>query len=116
MWYGPIFGRAWLPLAHPGKTMKDIEAEENTLAYGVSMFAHLVSAYFLAHFLNFWGAKLIVDAMIVGAVAGVFKAILSAPHYAFGSKPLKLYLIDEGFDILGCVLNASVVFYVSTLV
>ncbi|MBI2026526.1 MAG: DUF1761 domain-containing protein, partial [Deltaproteobacteria bacterium] len=57
LWYGPLFGKAWIKLS--GMSMKDMDAAKKkgmAKTYVIAFIGTLVMAYVLAHFVDYVGA------------------------------------------------------------
>lgn len=94
MWYGPLFGKAWM--AAVGKTEEEIRKDFNPArTYGLTVIANFVVAYTLARIMGYAGAATIVDALMIallcwlGFTAGTFYI-----NNLFEAKPNKLLVIN----------------------
>lgn len=109
LWYSPVlFARAWVPLAHPGKSMEDLQKQGGGGAgYALAFLGGLLSAAIVGVFAEALGGGLLAGLGAGAGVAAVVAAAFSA-NYVFGGKPLKLYLIDAGYQSLGVLLAGAV--------
>lgn len=108
LWYGPVFGRAWV--AANGFTEEFLNTRKMGLVFGVSFLCSLVAAFVLAMFIG-------PDAgATFGAVAGFLAgagwvAMLTGIQYLFEKRSMKLFLVNAMYSILtltamGAILGA----------
>lgn len=107
VWYGALFGDAWLKAA--GVTKEQAMASNKALIFGGSFVLSLISAATFAMFLGQ------VDAMtgaLYGLCAGLcWVAASYGISYLFEMRPLSLWLINGGyhtlqFTLIGAILGA----------
>ncbi len=108
IWYGPLFGKVWMGLT--GKRPEDAKGPDAMRGYAVSFIAALITAYILSHLVDYAGAKTYQE----GAVAGFwvwlgFVATTMGVNYVFSGKPLKLYLIDAGNQLVSIAVMGAIV-------
>ena len=108
LWYGPLFGAAWLEAM--GKTEADLEPSATPSV--VSVFAALLTALVLALLL----APMQVSGWLDGAVLGLwvglgFIATAMASDASFCRWGLKLFLIQSGYRVLYSVLMGGILGY-----
>jgi hypothetical protein len=107
LWYGPLFGRAWMAAAGVAKG----SGEQNMVKlYGTVLVLNLVIATSLAMFIGpngNWQAG-----FFAGFMAGfTFVAMALGITYLFESRSLKLWLINAAyqvifFSVVGVILGA----------
>jgi hypothetical protein len=101
-WYGPLFGKAWA--RYSGWTeekVKALPASRMALTYGLTFVAALVSAYVLSVLSEALGASGITDGLLLGLLAGFgFSGMAFATTHLFEHKPLGLWLIVAGYEVL----------------
>ncbi len=107
VWYGALFGDAWLKAA--GLTKEQAMAGNKAVIFGGSFVLSLISAATFAFFLGQ------VDAMtgaLYGLTAGLcWVAASYGISYLFEMRPLSLWLINGGyhtlqFTLIGLILGA----------
>jgi hypothetical protein len=102
IWYGPLFGKAWA--RYTGWTeekVKALPASRMALTYGLTFVAALVSAYVLSVLSEALGASGITDGLLLGLLVGIgFAGMAFATTHLFEHKPLGLWLIVAGYEIL----------------
>ncbi len=108
LWYGPVFGRAWMKLT--GMT-KEKGAEANmALTFGGTYLLNVVVAIGLSVFLHEHSG--LHAGLHAGVFAGLFFfATALGVVFLFEQKPFKLWLIDAGYQIvnfaaIGAILGA----------
>jgi hypothetical protein len=107
LWYGPLFMKPWSALTgiKPGTPGQNSMA----LTMGTSAVLNLVIATSLAMFIGGGGWR---AGVFAGFMAGfTFVAMAFGVVYLFESRPLKLWLINAGyqtvvFTIMGAILGA----------
>lgn len=105
VWYGPLFGRAWL--ASLGK--KETELGGPALPMLLSVVTGLVCAVVTFLFVDSIGARTLIDGAIVGALAAIgFVAMSTASDMAFCRHSPKLWLIQSGYRLVLLTVMAAV--------
>ena len=102
IWYSPrVWGTQWLALM--GWSQKELQQRKTGLskAYGWTFAGALALAYFLAHCVAYMRA----ETPAYGALVGIwvwfgFVATTSLSAYLFDGRPLKLYLINQGYELV----------------
>lgn len=108
IWYGPLFGRAWMVAFE--LTEDDLAKRNIPMVFGIALFLALIAAIILDLFIG-------VDANLAfGASAGFFAgfgwvATMLGILYLFEMKPLKAWLINAGYctlalSVMGATLGA----------
>jgi hypothetical protein len=107
LWYGPLFSRPWMALTgiKPGTPGQN----SMPLTFGTAAVLNLITATSLAMFIGGgdWSFGL-----FAGFMAGfTFVAMAFGVTYVFESRPLKLWLINAGynvvvFTVMGVILGA----------
>ncbi len=107
VWYGPLFGKAWMRLT--GLTKDTPGQNPMALTFGLSAVLNLVIAISLAMFI---GGGDLAFGTFAGLMAGLtFVAMAFGVVYLFESRPLKLWLINAGYQVvvftaMGAILGA----------
>lgn len=97
LWYGPIFGKAWM--AARGFTPESAKAGANmALIFGLTFLLNLFSAAVLFHVFEHIGVDGIHLAMMVagGAALGFIIPAIGV-NYLFSRMTFRLFLIDAGY-------------------
>ena len=108
LWYGPLFGKAWMKAFNFSEN--DLKTRNMARTFGFS----LVLAFFAALILDmFIGHE---SDMITGLLAGFFAGIgwvatFTGIQYLFEMKSLKIFLVNAGYStvslsIMGAMLGA----------
>ena len=102
LWYGPLFGKPWA--RHTGWTdekVKQVPGGTMALTYGLTFVAAVVQALVLTLFARSLGAVTWIDGLLLGAIAGVgFTALGFATTHLFEHKPLGLWLLVSGYEVV----------------
>ena len=110
LWYGPIFGKVWIRLM--GFTAKDMEkAKKKGMAksYIIMFIGVLVTAYVLAHFVDYMEATTFLAGMEVGCWLWLgFIAPVMLGMVLWEGKPVKLYLLNVVYQLIIIELMAGI--------
>ena len=107
LWYGPLFGKAWMRAA--GMTEEQLRARPLAPIYGTTLALNLVAALSLAMFV---GGGDLQFGLFAGFMTGAtFVATALGVTVLFEGRPLRLWLIDAGYQTLnftamGAILGA----------
>lgn len=107
LWYGPLFGNAWMATA--GMTAEKMRARSPARVYGLTLLLNLVAATSLAMFI---GGGDLAFGLFAGLMTGAtFVSTALAVTYLFEDRPLRLWLINAGyqtlnFTVMGVILGA----------
>lgn len=105
IWYGPIFGEAWLSAL--GKTADQIQP--SATPFVISFFTALITAVVLAMFISALDISTLGGGVSIGLLVGIgFIATAMASDAAFGDTGLKLWLIQSGYRVLYSVLMGAI--------
>lgn len=112
VWYGPLFGKPWMKMV--GLTDKDMEkAKKGGMAYMGKFYAGafvgaLVMAYVLAHFTQVGGAMSVMEGATIGFWVWLgFIATTTLSGLLWESKPLNLYLLNNGYYLVLLLVNGA---------
>ena len=106
LWYGPVFGRAWMGAL--GKTEADIEPSPTPFV--VSFFTALVTCVVVAGLMAVLDIRSVTGGALFGLLTGVgFIATAMASDTAFCGWGLKLFLIQAGYRVTYSVLMGAII-------
>jgi hypothetical protein len=107
VWYSPpLFVRQWQ--AETGISSQDM-GKRMPVALPVELVGAAITAFVLVHFIRYAGADSYIHGATVGFLSWLgFVATPSAGYVAFGSRKLKLTLIDNGYHLVGLVLMGAI--------
>lgn len=102
-WYG-VFAKPWM--AATGITQEVIDAHRgDKTGYVVAAVTWIIGVLALAGLIQLADAEGAVEGLWLGLLVGVgIVAATQAPHFIFEFKPLKLFLIDEGYPVVGLAI------------
>ncbi len=101
IWYGPLFGKAWMTAF--GFTEEDLKKRSALKTFGLSLLLAFIAALILEMFIG-------PEAnMMFGATAGLFAGIgwvatFLGILYLFEMQTTKVYLINAGYCVLSLTL------------
>ena len=111
LWYGPLFGKAWA--RYTGWTedkVKSLPARSMGRTYFLTLLAALVTAVALGVLVWEIGASTVGDGIRLGLWTGLgFSAMAFATTHLFEHKPLGLWLIVAGYQLVYQVAAAVIV-------
>ena len=104
LWYGPIFGEAWLKAV--GKKKEDLDA--SPMPFVISFFCALITAIVLSAIIHTIGDVDLVGGILIGLLTSIgFIATGMASDYAFCGWGKPLYLIQSGYRVTyGVIMGA----------
>jgi len=108
MWYGPIFGKAWMEAV--GKTEEDLKKDFNPAkTYGLTVVTNFVVAYVLARIMGYAGAETITDGLIIASLCWIgFTAGTFYINNLFEAKPNKLLMINIFYHLVVILVYAVI--------
>lgn len=111
VWYGPIlFAKPWMKLM--GLTVEKLESQKKEMGktYGVSFVGALVTAFVLACFISYAGFEsYLMGGVQLGFLAWLgFVAPVQLTDVLFGGKPLKLYYINTGYQLVSLLIMGAI--------
>jgi hypothetical protein len=107
LWYGPLFGKAWM--AASGMTEEKARSGNLAKTYGLTLVLNLIAATSLAMFVGGGNTQF---GFFAGLMTGLtFVATALGVTYLFEQRPLSLWLINAGyqiviFSLMGAILGA----------
>ena len=113
LWYGPLFGRQWLRLSGFSdkqiKQMKEKGQKGMTKTYIVMVVSTLVTAYVLAHFVDYLQALSVGEALSLGFWLWLgFLATSQIGSVLWERKPVKLYMINTAYSLVNLCIMAVI--------
>ena len=110
LWYSPaVFGKQWMKLM--GMTKKSMEKEKKNMGkkYLLTFISLLVTAFVLAHFVDFTGAVDMAEGMQVGFWAWLgFVGPATLINSLWTGKPGQLWALDNGHFLVVLVVMGAV--------
>jgi len=108
VWYSPVlFGSAWMQAT--GMTMEMASRMSPLLVYAMPLVAYLIACYVLAHAVVYAKAGTAGTGAMVGFWnwLGFIGAIMFVT-VGFQNKPMTLWLIDAGYDLVGMLIGGII--------
>ena len=104
LWYGPIFGKAWMN--EVGKTEEELKESFNPgKTYTLSFIGAIVTAITLAYFLSLTGAQTIMDALRVSITGWLgFIAAIVYVNSLYEDKTIRHVAINSGYQLVNLVV------------
>jgi len=104
LWYGPIFGKAWMKAV--GKTEEELRENFNPgKTYTLSVISSLITALALAYLLSLTEANTIMDALRVAITGWLgFVAAVFYLNSLYEGKTIGLVAINTGYHLINLVV------------
>jgi len=105
IWYAkPVFGKQWMKFS--GVKMG---GKNPTKAMAIGFLATLVMSYILAHFIKYTQSTTVLDGMIGGFWIWLgFVATTTLYSVIYEGKSLKLYVLNNGYNLLSLLLMGAI--------
>ena len=105
IWYGPLFGRAWMKCW--GFTEEDLASRNMPMVFGVSLLLSFIAAVNLEMFI---GAEAdLAFGVFAGFAAGLgWVAAFLGILYLFEKRSLTLFLINAGYSVVALTLMGAI--------
>jgi hypothetical protein len=111
IWYGPLFGKAWA--GYTGWTEEKVKAlppSRMARTYALTFVAALVTAFVLDLLAWAINATTALQGLVLGLLTGVgFAAMAFATTYLFEHKPVGLWLIVSGYQLVYQIAAAVII-------
>ena len=110
LWYGPVFGKAWMRLS--GKTMEDMKGGKNEMmrGYVLGFLASAVMAFILAFFAKTLGVADIRQAFTLSALVWIgFFATSSLSGVLWEKQPWSLYFLNIAYQFVNVFVMTAIV-------
>lgn len=107
LWYGKLFGKPWMKLAHidPKKTKK----EDMQKAMAGSAIFSLIMVYALAVVISAFSANSPVTGALIGLFLGLgFVVTTIGTNYLYEARSMKLFNISAGYHIASLILAGAI--------
>jgi hypothetical protein len=105
IWYGPLFGKAWLRAI--GKHEEDLGSAAIPLT--LSFFTAFATALLMALLINALLVKTVLDGALLGLYIGIgFIAAAMASDYAFCRWPTQLFFIQAGYRVAYAIIMGAI--------
>ena len=112
LWYSPVlFAKPWM--AAIGKTAEEIKAEQEgqsmAVTYGLTFVAWLVTAFVLAHFVDYTVSTTIAGGLQTGFWTWLgFMITYEVIHGLFEGRDMRLYFINSGYHLVAMLIMGGV--------
>lgn len=110
LWYGPLFGKIWMPLAGHTPTSIDQSTQKGMgPTYFMAFVGSVVMAYVFAHVLATYGA----DSIALGLQAALwmwfgFISVVLLGKVLWEGKSWKLWLLESAYYLVVLMINSAV--------
>lgn len=113
LWYSPfLFGKPWMKLM--GYSPSDLKAAQQEMGTGymLSLISTIVMVFVLAQVFSWVGPEDITTALIVSFMLWIgFIAPVQFTDVLFGRKPMNLYVINTGYQLVSMLVMGAILFY-----
>lgn len=110
LWYGPLFGKAWIKLMKiASKQIQDAKKKGMGKSYFIAFIGSLVMSYVLAHFVDYTQSTTFGQGMQTGFWIWIgFVATRSLGMMLWENKPFKLYLLTIFYDLVNLIIMGGI--------
>lgn len=111
VWYGPLFGKQWGELMGQSREAMTTQRQKSMgKSYVLMAAGSLVMSFILANFVQVAGAISLIDGISVAFWAWLgFAVPLLLTEILWESKPVQLYLINIGYQLVSLTLMGAIV-------
>ena len=107
IWYGVVFGEAWMALEH--MTAEQARSMNPVLPYVITLVLNVLIAYALAQICIWRNANTLGRGASVGVLLWVgFVGPVTFTTYMYEMRPKELYAINQFFPLAGFVLMGAI--------
>ena len=107
IWYGVVFGEAWMALEH--MTAEQARSMNPVLPYVITLVLNVLIAYALAQICIWRNADTLGRGASVGVLLWVgFVGPVTFTTYMYEMRPKELYAINQFFPLAGFVLMGAI--------
>ena len=107
IWYGVVFGEAWMALEH--MTPEQARSMNPVLPYVITLALNVLIAYALAQICIWRNANTLGRGASVGVLLWVgFVGPVTFTTYMYEMRPKELYAINQFFPLAGFVLMGAI--------
>ena len=108
LWYGPLFGKAWMKTMNLDKKKTASMKTATQKAYAYSTLASLITAFVLAVVVKYFGVTTITTGAITGLLVWVgFVATTTINGVLFENKPAKAYMIYNTYQLVWFAISGA---------
>lgn len=110
LWYGPLFGKMWMKLAQINNR-KVSAAKKSGMwrTYIAGFLSALLISFVLANILDYLRIYTLIDGMLMGFMIWLgFVATITLGTVLWEDKPLKLYMLNNAYNILSLVIMGAI--------
>ena len=107
LWYGVLFGEAWMALEH--MTAEQARSMNPVLPYVITLVLNVLIAYALAQICIWRNADTLGRGASVGVLLWIgFVGPVTFTTYMYEMRPKELYAINQFFPLAGFVLMGAI--------
>ena len=107
IWYGVVFGEAWMALEH--MTPEQARSMNPVLPYVITLLLNVLIAYALAQICIWRNADTLGRGASVGVLLWIgFVGPVTFTTYMYEMRPKELYAINQFFPLAGFVLMGAI--------
>ncbi|MBS1866464.1 MAG: DUF1761 domain-containing protein [Acidobacteria bacterium] len=111
VWYGMFFNKAWMQLENiPKEQIEAMKGAAVAIPYVIALVLGLIVAFVLAQLCSWRNATTAAKGASLGVLLwlGIVAPITYTTHM-FEMRPLNLFLINEGYVLVGLLLMGAIV-------
>ncbi|MCI0708114.1 MAG: DUF1761 domain-containing protein [Ignavibacteriae bacterium] len=110
LWYSVLFGNAWSRgLEEHGVDIDEPTGKEAAVKLLITFLGNFFAAFAMSYLVYWTGSYRFASGLALGLVSGLcFSAVGIGISYAWEGKPLKLFLIDSSYHVIGITLTGII--------
>lgn len=113
LWYSPfLFGKSWMKLM--GYSASDLEEAQKEMGTGylLSLIATLITVFVMAQIFKWVLPPNLNTALLISFMLWIgFIAPVQFTDVLFGRKPMNLFLINTGYQLVSILVSGGILFY-----
>ncbi len=109
LWYGPVFGKAWMRMTGLTKESMKTMALKPAQAMGLGLVNSLIMAYVLGYFASALGAAGVVEALVLAFWIWIgFVASAQISGFLWEGKSFTLFLLNTSYSLVTYGIMAAI--------
>ena len=112
VWYGPLFGRYYICVAHPNKQL----IAPSFVTYILCFLYSLLSVCIIGLVILTGFAPTFFDTIIFSSIISLLIGLFNSIHYLFDDRPLKLNILHSGYNFVLVSISSFSWYWIGPLI